>query len=124
MKNIKLVAFLILFLSVNISFAQTDSLENKESNWAYCQIVGTSKLFSTKLTIVIDYGQERKWFWFRDPRTLKDENGNPIEFNSMIDALNFMGKDNWEFTQAYVVTIGSQNVYHYLLKKKKILGKD
>lgn len=40
-------------------------------------------------------------------------------FNSMVDGMNYMGKDGWEFVQAYVVTLGNQNVYHWLLKKTK-----
>ncbi len=36
----------------------------------------------------------------------------------MIDALNFMTKDGWEFVQAYAFSVGqSGNVYHYLLKR-------
>lgn len=41
-----------------------------------------------------------------------DETGKNIVFNSMVDAMNFMGKLGWEFEQAYVVTMGGQNVYH------------
>jgi hypothetical protein len=37
----------------------------------------------------------------------------------MIDALNYMGKNGWEFVQAYVVTTQNQNVYRWLLKKRK-----
>ena len=39
------------------------------------------------------------------------------KFNSMVDAMNWMGSMGWEFVQAYVVTVGNQNVYHWLLKK-------
>jgi hypothetical protein len=39
-------------------------------------------------------------------------------FTSMVDAMNYMGKDGWEFVQAYVVTASNQNVYRWLLKKK------
>lgn len=35
----------------------------------------------------------------------------------MVDAMNWMGSQGWEFAQAYVVTMGGQNVYHWLLKK-------
>lgn len=36
----------------------------------------------------------------------------------MVDAMNYMGRLGWEFEQAYVVTVGQQNVYHWLLSKK------
>jgi hypothetical protein len=38
---------------------------------------------------------------------------SPYVFNSIIDALNFMTKDGWEFVQAYAFSVGqSGNVYH------------
>jgi len=108
MKNlILLFAFAIVW---TFSFAQ------EPVKYDYCEIVGTSRLLSTKVTVQIDFGQETKIF--ADNR-YKDENGKPIVFNSMIDAMNFMGKQGWEFVQAYAVTMGdSGSVYHYVLKKK------
>lgn len=98
-----------------------DTTARQEYNgekYIFCQIVGTAKpfTFNTQLTISIDYGQERK-FW-KDER-LRDENGKVQSFNSMIDALNYMGNQGWEFAQAYTVTMGNTNVYHYLLKREK-----
>ena len=49
---------------------------------------------------------------------LKDENGDKLIFNSMIDALNYMSKHGFEFVQAYAISVGGQNVYHYLLRRK------
>lgn len=89
---------------------------SEESLYTYCQIVGTQKFLSLKCTIAIDYGQERK---FGEDNRVRDENGNVQSFNSMIDALNYMGDQGWDFVQAYVISMGNQNVYHYLLKKKK-----
>ena len=40
-------------------------------------------------------------------------------FPSMIEAMNFMSKNGWEFVQAYVTTSGNENVYRWLLKKAK-----
>lgn len=91
--------------------------KNGESNFEYCQIVGTSKLFSRKVNIEIDYGQQQTFF---QNAMLKDEKNKNVSFNSMIDVLNYMGGFGWEFAQAYVITVGSQNVYHFLLKRKKV----
>ena len=38
-------------------------------------------------------------------------------FASMIEGMNFMNKNGWEFVQAYVVTSGNQDVYRWILKK-------
>ncbi len=53
---------------------------------------------------------------------LVGEDGKPISFNSMVDAMNYMGSLGWKFEQAYVVSMpstmgGGQNVYHWLLSK-------
>ena len=83
--------------------------------YMYAELIGTQKLLSTKVTVAIDFGQDRKWFsnnLIVDPAT-----GKEIIFNSMVDAMNFMGAEGWEFVQAYVVTTGNQNVYRWLLKR-------
>ena len=38
--------------------------------------------------------------------------------SKMIDVLNYISSDGWEFVNSYVITIGNQNVYHWLCKKK------
>ena len=91
------------------------------NNYIYCELVGTSKLLSNKVKVQVDYGQETS-FW-KGISYLKDENGKNIEFNSMVDAMNYFGKQGWEFVQAYVITNGNQNVCHWLLKKD-VTGED
>ncbi len=41
-----------------------------------------------------------------------------ITFNSMVDALNFMHDNGWEYVNNYAVSVGNSSVYKYLLKKK------
>lgn len=48
---------------------------------------------------------------------LRNNKGEVVVFNSMVDAMNWMGARGWEFVQAYVLTVSNQNVYHWLLKK-------
>ncbi len=114
--------FLITTLAI-ISFslkAQTvNDIPIKDIDVEYVQIVGTSKLFSTKLTIQIDFGQRTKLFSLGKETIVKDEDGKTLEFNSMIDALNFMSKNGFEFVNAYAITVSNQNVYHYLLRNRK-----
>jgi hypothetical protein len=111
MKKISLI--FIMFL-VAIQFLHAQELQKFD----YCEIVGSTKLLSNKVTISIDFGQETKYF--SDTR-YKDENGKTKTFNSMIDAMNFMGKQGWEFVQAYAITYSNNlDIYHYVLKKKVI----
>jgi hypothetical protein len=118
MKKLILFSF-ILFISFEC-FSQNQNEKQDTTKYTYCQIVGTSRCMSNKVTIEIDFGQFRS-IWadnrLKDPKT-----GDRIIFNSMIDALNYMGNQGWEFVQAYAFWMGgsSGNVYHYLLKKSKV----
>ena len=85
---------------------------------AYAELLGFQKgLFSKKVKVNVDFGQE-VGFWKAGDMRLVSEDGKDLVFNSMVDAMNFMGKCGWKFMQAYVVTEGTQNVYHWLLAKE------
>jgi len=118
-KALFLISMFALLFTVTIE-AQTTTANNPivdsltASQYTYCQIVGTGNLLGTKVTIELDFGQESKVF---SDNRYKDENGKPVKFNSMVDAMNWMGNNGWEFCQAYAITTGNQNVYHFLLKK-------
>jgi hypothetical protein len=109
MKIITIIA-LILFSSFE-SFSQTatDKVEQ------YAEVVATPRLLSNKVTIDIDYGEERS-IW-KDNR-LKEDNGKLKKFNTTIDALNYMGKSGWTLVNAFPVLVGNNSqVYHYVFKK-------
>jgi len=117
----KLLIALTLFMFCFLVKGQDIDTTSNSAKYIYCEIVGTAKLFSKKVTIVIDFGEASKLF--ADNRYKDETTGKPFVFNSMIDALNFMGKNGWEFAQAY--TIGdAQNgyVYHFLLQRDAKLG--
>lgn len=105
MKKIALVMF--LFLVTLLTHAQGRT---------YCELVGMQNLLG-KVIVTVDFGQTSL---FSDNR-LVDENGDVLKFNSMVDAMNYMGALGWEFEQAYVVTHSygknSSSVYHWLLSK-------
>jgi len=117
MKKLILVTCLTVFGLSNVFSQTVNDIPIKDIDVDYIQIVGTSKLMSNKVTIEIDFGQENK-VWSAKDTQVKDENGKLVVFNSMIDALNFLGKNGYEFVDAYAISIGNQNVYHYMLKKK------
>lgn len=101
---------ILLFLAINMLFSTTVSAQEK--NRVYCELVGTHKFMSQKVLVAVDFGQNPYW-----NKRLCDENGKAITFNSMVDAMNYMGKIGWKFEQAYVVTTSNQHVYHWLLSK-------
>ena len=91
-------------------FAQTDTSKIEQ----YCQVIATPRLLSNKITIDIDFGDEKS-FW-RDNR-LKTYDGRFKKFNTIIDALNFMGKEGWLFINAYPVRINDTEIFHFAFKK-------
>lgn len=109
--------FIIFLLAFNTSslFAQTTTQKVEQ----YCQVIASPRLLSNKVTIDIDFGDEKS-IW-RDNR-LKNYDGRLKKFNTVIDALNYMGKDGWTFINAYPVTIGTGVVYHFAFKKEFLLS--
>jgi len=111
--------FFVSILSLPEAFSQSvNDVPLSDIDVEYVQIVGTAKLLSTKVTIRIDFGQSTKLLSAKES-LVKDENGKLMSFNSMIDVLNFMSKNGYEYKDAYVLTIANQNVYHYMLQKRK-----
>lgn len=90
----------------------------------YCELVGTLKILSGKVSVSVDFGQQS----FGKDNRLVDQNGEVMTFNSMVDAMNYMSTLGWEFEQAYVVSLGAgntaSNVYHWLLSKYKYDGEE
>lgn len=119
MKRLFLITLAFCSFGLTSAFSQTvNDIPIKDIDVDYIQIVGTAKLMSNKVTVEIDFGQENK-YWSAKDTQVKDENGKLVNFNSMIDALNFLSKNGYEFVNAYAITVSNQNVYHYMLKKKK-----
>lgn len=83
----------------------------------YCEMVAMQKLLSRKVTIDIDYGEERKLFSFKDTR-VKDDLGKVKSFNSVVDALNYLGRIGWQLVNAFPVAESSGVVYHYIFKRQ------
>ncbi len=108
----KKILLLLLLSTPMLALCQTPS----DSTEVYCMVLGTSKLLSKSLTISVDFGQKQS-FW-KDTGKIRDEDGKMKEFNSVIDALNYMSSQGWSFINAYGLTVGNQNVLHYVMHKK------
>ena len=106
----KIFLLLSILLTSFMSFAQNDTMKVEQ----YCEVIATPRLLSNKVTIDINYGEERS-VW-KDTR-LKTDEGKVKKFNSVVDALNYMGKDGWIFVNAFPVINGSSQIYHYVFKK-------
>lgn len=107
----KLLVIGIFLITTLISNAQSDTSKVEQ----YCQVIATPRLLSNKVTIDIDFGDEKS-FW-RDTR-IKTDAGRLKKFNTVIDALNYMGREGWIFLNAYPVRMGETEIYHFAFKKQ------
>jgi hypothetical protein len=105
----------------SLSAQTVNDIPVKDINVEYIQIVGTPKGgLSNKQRIVLDFGTSNKLISSEQVRTIRDSSGKTVVFDSMIDALNFMTSNGYDFVQAYTTSLSNnQHAYHYLLRKKK-----
>lgn len=128
----KRISFLTLSLMV---YAMTMTAQSEPSNIdssgdmvpVYCELIGINNNvlgIGNKISVEINFGDEQN-FWGNDGRDiLIDENGKEIKFNSMVDAMNFMGEKGWKYEDSFVVSTGKQNVIHWLLSKRIRRGEE
>lgn len=80
-------------------------------------VTTTEKIYEGKEVMTDAKG---KYIW-KKIETKPAETSTTIKtktFSSMVEGMNYMGKEGWEFVQAYWTEFGNQNVYRYVLKKK------
>jgi len=103
-------------------FKDTFQTDLKEY-YIYCQIQANQKL-NLKWSIRVDFGESLKYglWWER----LKDKKTNEvIEFNSLIDAINYMSKNGWEYVDSYIIVagyMGSTASTNIVIMRKKIIN--
>lgn len=118
MKTILLLLVLIMIGTSSTLQAQIVGGQHlKDIRVKHIEIVGQGRFLSSKIDIYIDYGQAGTGNW--EKKKLVDKDGKRIVLNSMIDAMNYLSEWGYEFQAAYAVTIGNQNVYHYLMVRKE-----
>ncbi|HTL10376.1 MAG TPA: hypothetical protein VL307_19010 [Chitinophagaceae bacterium] len=105
-----IVLSMVLFYAAGMQ-AQADSSKVEQ----YCQLMVTQRMLSNKVTVDIDYGDEKS-YW-KDSR-LTSSDGRLKRFNTIIDAMNYMGQAGWTFISAYPVHIGSTEIFHFAFRKQ------
>ncbi len=109
-----LLLFTFMVVSLCVSAAQPYRV--------YCELFVTSAFWNKKLGVSVDFGQEQK-FAGNDNRMV-DENGEPIYFNSSVDAMNFMGKLGWVFEQTYTIQSEDGTPWQYWLFSCEVTSDD
>lgn len=92
-----------------------------EARKYYCEIKGIQKELSSGLKIVFDFGESQVysiWGGLKNKQKLVDENGKDIEFNSMVDAANYMSEKGWNFQHAYTSFYSGNAIHHWILYKE------
>ena len=83
----------------------------------FCDLVSTRKFLGTDEIITVNYGS-RDSIWKNEkcfqlcPSDLK-------KYNSVIDALNYMGSEGWKEISSHSSSQNSYIVKHYILKEIK-----
>ena len=82
----------------------------------FCDVVSKKKFLGTKEIITVNYG-DRDSLWL-DERIYTLTSNELKKFDSIIDALNYMGNEGWQTINSYSTSHNSYIVEHYILKKE------
>lgn len=116
MKKMMVIAGLSLLSFGANSQVVVDGTNINDLDIKYIEMVGQSKVLSlTKIKLFIDYGQDFSW----KQQTVETADGKNAGFNSVIDALNFLDANGWEYVNNYVIDNNGALTYKYLLRRKE-----
>lgn len=79
----------------------------------YALAVGTQLSGTQKVTIAIDYGPARSQL---SDTYLRTESARLARYTSMVDVMDYMADQGWDFVSAYAFEVDRQIVYHYLFR--------
>ena len=84
----------------------------------FCDLMSSKKFLGTEEMLTINYG-DRDSLWL--DKSMYNKISKQIKkYNSIIDALNYMGSEGWETLRSYSTSHNSYTVEHYVLKKEVI----
>ena len=115
MRKLFLAGIFMLFAYTGNSQVIVNEVNINDLDIQYVELVGRSKLNPTKIKVIVDYGQP---FSFKS-QAIRGAAGEKAAFNSMIDAMNFMDANGWEFVSTYVIATETEITTHYILQRSK-----
>jgi hypothetical protein len=80
----------------------------------YCQVSATPKL-NGRYVVSIDFGQQQKLISLN---LFRDATGKAVEFNSAMDALNWLNAQGWELVSTFVLVDKGASVACYVLRRR------
>ncbi|REG92670.1 hypothetical protein [Algoriphagus antarcticus] len=121
MRKIRIVVLIFMISgSFTVQSQTVDNVPLSEINVTYIEFTEIGKVFSPKVRIQVDFGQDRSRGRINESQ-ITDSDGRVIEFNSLVDALNFFDQLGYEFLEGNRSHIERVNIDQYLLRKKKTL---
>jgi len=78
----------MIFGSFTVQSQPVDNVPLSVINVTYIEFTEIGKVFSTKVRIQVDFGQDRSRGRINESQ-ITDSDGRVIEFNALVDALNF-----------------------------------
>tara|TARA_B100001250_G_scaffold133954_1_gene114529 strand:- start:12243 stop:12740 length:498 start_codon:yes stop_codon:yes gene_type:complete len=82
----------------------------------FCDLIAKTKFLGTEQKIMINYGN-RDSLWI-DKKIYTLMSKDLKKYNSIIDALNYMGSEGWKTINTYSSSQNSYTIEHYILKKE------
>lgn len=117
MKKLFFTSLLLMIFALTTTVTAQDKTHADASvKFIYCELTNAEKSVGTMTTVEADFGQKKGGF--HDLRLKDKETGKVITFNSMVDALNYMGNQGWELVQTYQEKVEDRIVHHWILKKQ------
>ena len=107
-----LIIVALLFICIIVPYvclganAKEVPMENSEKYKVYCEIsyMPYQRIAIVNIGSTID--------------AIRDKNGKPKEFISILDAINYMAKFGWEIAEIYGIPKGNdKNTYYFLCKE-------
>lgn len=116
-KHLKTIVFgICLFFGLS-SFSQTvNGVPLLDLDVEYVQIYNR---MGWNANVHVDFGNRRIAVSNHKHNIFRDEHDQPINFISMLDALNFLAKHGFELVQAYVAAYDDHRDTHYYILRRK-----
>jgi hypothetical protein len=104
----------------NVSSVSLDKVEKiifeNDKIEVFCDLISKKKFLGIDESISINYGN-RDSLWI-DHKIYTLMSNDLKKFNSIIDALNYMGNEGWKAINSYSTSENSYTIEHYILKKE------
>ena len=104
-------ALILMMLLVSMAAAAQN---NDGKRPVYCDVMAYNFWGIGKVRIILDMGDRKRGQSFE---TIYEPDGKQKKFNTVMEALNYMGERGWRVIDTYVITEMKSNVLHYLMEK-------